>query len=132
MQHLSNAPLTSISMTRLFYFTLISALCTTISCLCMAQQVNTQSQAPVKIAIAGLTHTHVHWLLGREARGDIELVGIAEPNRELAQQYSKQHGYSMDIVYDDLSAMLEATQPEAVCAFNDIYGHLEVVRQCAP
>jgi hypothetical protein len=30
---------------------------------------------------AGLTHTHVHWILGRGDRGDIEIVGIAEANR---------------------------------------------------
>ncbi len=87
---------------------------------------------PVKIGVVGLTHTHVHWILGREDRGDIEIVGIVEPNRDLAQRYSDQHGYSMDIVFDTMEAMFEATNPEAVTAFGTIYEHLEVVQKSAP
>ena len=56
-------------------------------------------EKPLKIGVAGLTHTHVHWILGRGDIGDIEIVGIAEPNRELAQRYADQHGFSMDLVY---------------------------------
>ncbi|MEM6844900.1 MAG: Gfo/Idh/MocA family oxidoreductase [Bacteroidota bacterium] len=87
---------------------------------------------PLRVGVVGLVHTHVHWILGREDRGDIEIVGIVEPNRELAQRYANQHGYSMDLVYDDLETMLDETQPEAVTAFNTIYDHLSVVETCAP
>jgi predicted dehydrogenase len=86
----------------------------------------------LKVGVIGLVHTHVHWILGREKFGDIEIVGIVEPNRELAKRYSEQHGYSMDIVFDTIEEMVEAKQPEAVTAFNTIYGHLEVVEYCAP
>ena len=57
------------------------------------------AQEPLKIGVAGLTHTHVHWILGREPIGDIEIVGIVEPNRVLAERYAKQHGFSMGLVY---------------------------------
>ena len=89
-------------------------------------------ELPLRVGVVGLVHTHVHWILGREDRGDIQIVGIVEPNRELARRYSEQHGYSMDIVYDSLEEMVEAVQPEAVTAFNSIYDHLEVVQYCAP
>ena len=95
-------------------------------------QTQTTPPPPLRVGVVGLVHTHVHWILGREDRGDIEIVGIAEPNRELAEQYSKQHGYSMDIVFDSIEEMLDATQPEAVTAFNTIYDHLQVVEICAP
>ncbi len=87
---------------------------------------------PLKIGVAGLTHSHVHWILGREDLGDVKIVGIAEPNRELAQRYADQHGFSMDLVYDSLEEMIKATQPEAVTAFGSIYEHLQVVETCAP
>lgn len=93
---------------------------------------NNTSQTPLRIGVAGLTHTHVHWILGRENRGDIEIVGIAEPNRKLAERYAKQHGFSMDIVFSSLTEMLDKTQPEAVTAFNSTYEHLETVEICAP
>lgn len=89
-------------------------------------------QQPLKIGVAGLTHTHVHWLLGREAVGDIEIVGIAEPDRELAARYAAQHGFSMDLVYDSLEEMVAATSPEAITAFGTIAGHREVVEFAAP
>lgn len=87
---------------------------------------------PLRVGVVGLVHTHVHWILGRENRGDIEMVGIAEPDRELAENYSRQHGYSMDLVYGSMEEMIEKTKPEAVLAFNTIYDHLKVVEYCAP
>lgn len=87
---------------------------------------------PLRVGVIGLVHTHVHWILGRADRGDIEIVGIVEPNRELALEYSKQHGYSMDLVFDSIEEMIQNTNPEAVTAFNTIYDHLKVVEYCAP
>ena len=86
----------------------------------------------LQVAIIGLTHDHVHWILGREKFGDVDIVGIVEPNNELAKRYSKRHGYTMDIVFNTMDEMMEAVQPEAVMAFNNIYGHLEVVEYFAP
>lgn len=87
---------------------------------------------PLRVAIVGLVHTHVHWVLGREKRGDIEIVGIAEPNRQLAERYAKQHGYGTELLYATMEEMVEAVKPEAVLAFNSIYDHLRVVEYCAP
>ncbi len=87
---------------------------------------------PLRVGVVGLVHTHVHWILGREDKGDITIVGIVEPNRELAEKYAAQHGFSMDLVYDTLEEMVTATEPQAVTAFNTIYDHLETVKYCAP
>lgn len=99
--------------------------------LTMAQQ-TTAPTKPFRIGIAGLSHSHVHWLLNRADDGDLEIVGIAEPNREMAERYLKQYHLSPDILYPTLEEMLRKTKPEAVTAFNSIYGHLEVVQACAP
>ena len=87
---------------------------------------------PLRIGVVGLTHTHVHWILGREDLGDIEIVGIVEPNKDLAARYAKQHGFSLDLVYDTLDSMIERTQPEAVTAFGTIKDHLEILETRAP
>lgn len=86
----------------------------------------------LRVGVVGLTHTHVHWILGRPDKGDIEIVGIVEPNRALAKRYSEQHGFSMDLVYDTMDEMISAAKPKAVTAFGSIYEHLEVVQKCAP
>jgi predicted dehydrogenase len=87
---------------------------------------------PLRIGIAGLTHDHVHGILARAHDGDIEIVGIAEPNRELAARYLKQYNLSSALLYSSLEEMLDKCKPEAVCAFNSIYEHLAVVKACAP
>jgi len=91
-----------------------------------------QQVKPLRIGIAGLTHDHVHGLLARAHTGDIEIVGIAESNRELAERYLKQYNLPATLVYSSLQEMLDKCKPEAVCAFNSIYEHLEVVKACAP
>ena len=95
-------------------------------------QKDTVIQKPLRVAVVGLVHDHVHWILGREKRGDIEIVGIAESNRALAEAYSKRHGYKMDLVYSSMEEMIAKTKPEAVLAFNAIFDHLKVVEYCAP
>ncbi len=89
-------------------------------------------QKPLRVAIVGLVHDHAHGILGRANRGDIEIVGIAEPNRALAEKYSKQYGYRMNLVYATMEELIEKTKPAAVLAFNNIYDHLKVVEYCAP
>ncbi|MEM7368671.1 MAG: Gfo/Idh/MocA family oxidoreductase [Bacteroidota bacterium] len=90
------------------------------------------TDTPMRIGVAGLTHTHVHWILNRAHDGDFEIVGIAEPNKDLAMRYLKRHRLSEDLWFASLEEMLDKTQPEAVTAFNAIYEHLETVEACAP
>lgn len=90
------------------------------------------TKKPMKIAVVGLVHTHVHWILGRADDGDFELVGIVEPNKELAKRYLSHYGMSMDLVYDSLEDLLSEKKPTAVTAFNTIRDHLSVVETCAP
>jgi len=87
--------------------------------------------APVRVGVAGLTHGHVGWILGRGERGDIVVVGIAEADRELAARYAAEYGFSLDLVYESVEEMLEATRPEAVTAFNDVAAHLPTVEAAA-
>lgn len=98
----------------------------------MTTTIMAQVKKPLRIGIAGLTHAHVHGLLSRPQRGDVTIVGIAEPNKELAKRYADQHGYSLDMVFNSMAEMIAKTKPEAVAAFGTIYDHLEVVQTCAP
>ncbi len=87
---------------------------------------------PLKIGVVGLTHTHVHWILGRPDRGDIEIVGIVEPNEDLARRYTQQHGFTMDLVVPTMEALVSRGRVDGVTAFNSIREHLDVVRFFAP
>lgn len=86
----------------------------------------------LRIGVAGLNHGHVGWVFEADKRGDIEIAGIAEPNRVLAERYIRQHGLSMDLIFSSLEEMLEKTKPEAVTGFGTTFAHLEIVQKCAP
>ena len=95
-------------------------------------QLQAKAQVPLKLAVAGLDHGHVGWVFNSMNRGDYEIVGIAEPNRQLAERYAKQHGISMSLFFDNLEKLLDEKKPEAVAAFGNTFQHLAVVEAAAP
>ncbi len=102
-------------------------------CLVLFAIVNTYSQKkPIKLGVVGLVHGHVGWILERENKGDVALVGIVEPDRDLAQRLSDQHHFPMSIVYNTIEEMIAAVHPDAVAGFSNIYDHLSIVEACAP
>jgi predicted dehydrogenase len=90
------------------------------------------SQNPVRIGIVGLSHSHVLLLLKNLKRDDIQIVGIAESNRDLSNRYAKEFSLDKNIMFESLDEMLEKTKPEGVITFTSIYDHLKVVEACAP
>ncbi len=97
-----------------------------------AGHAQTANNAPLRLAVAGITHGHVAWILGRKDKTDVVLAGIYEPNTELAQRYAKKYNLAAGLFYTDLGKMLDAVKPEAVVAFGSIYEHMAVVEACAP
>jgi predicted dehydrogenase len=89
-------------------------------------------QEPIRLAVAGATHGHISFILGRKDKGDFLLTGVCEPNQELAQKLSKQYHFNTGLIYNDLEKMLDEVKPEAVVAFGSIYEHMAVVEACAP
>jgi predicted dehydrogenase len=99
----------------------------------MSFSVRSQSASkPLRVAVVGLSHDHVHWILGRKNRGDIEVVGYSDANTSLADKFSKQYGIDRGLFYSSMEEMIQKTKPEAVLAFNSIFDHLKVVEFCAP
>ena len=90
------------------------------------------SYKPVRMAVIGITHGHAGFILGRKPKPDIELVGVYEPNTELARRSAKDYNVSSSLFYTDLEKMLNETKPEAILAFGSIYEHMAVVEVCAP
>jgi predicted dehydrogenase len=84
------------------------------------------------VGIAGLSHAHVHQILGRLKQSDLVLVGVAEPNRDLAGRLAKQYGFDMALVYSSLDEMLSKGKPEAVLDFGPIAEHVKTVKAAAP
>lgn len=91
----------------------------------------TTSGTPVRVAVAGISHGHVGWILGRN-KPDVVIAGIYEKDIELAKQYAKRFNLSNALFYTDLGNMLDAVKPDAALAFGPVYDHLAVVEAAAP
>lgn len=87
---------------------------------------------PIRLAVAGVTHGHHSFILGRKDKGDFELVGVFETNKEVVQRHAKQYGFNPKLIYYNLLHMLDSVKPDAVVAFGSVYDHLAVVEACAP
>jgi predicted dehydrogenase len=89
-------------------------------------------EKPLRVAIAGLVHGHAEGFFGAELkRTDIEIVGIAEADRALFDQYAKKFGLDAKLYHADLEEMIAATKPQAVLAYTNTLEHRKVVEVCA-
>ena len=95
-------------------------------------QAQTPDAAPLRVAIAGATHAHIAFILGRKNKTDVTIVGIFEPNRALSARLAKRYQLDTALFYTNLIKMLDAVKPEAAVAFGSIYEHMAVVEACAP
>ncbi len=88
--------------------------------------------APLRVALAGLVHGHAFGFFDQfQKRTDLQVVGIAEADRQLVAQFAKRFGLAPGLFYSDLEEMLKATHPQAVLAYTNTYDHRRVVEICA-
>ena len=87
---------------------------------------------PLKVAVAGLNHDHAYGLMNQYKNGEVIIIGIAEPDEQLAKRYRERFQLPDSIFYKSISEMLEHVKPDAVLAYNAIADHLSVVEACAP
>ncbi len=86
----------------------------------------------LKVGVVGLSHDHANGLMNHYKRGEVILLGIAEPDANLVARYKSKFQLPDSIFYKDISSMLEKIKPDAVLAYNAISEHIDVVEACAP
>jgi len=112
--------------------TILAALGMTIGMTWAAKASAAQEKSPLQVAIAGLVHGHVDgFFRGALKRQDIQIVGIAEPDRPLFATYAKKYGLDDKLYHADLEEMVRTTKPQAVLSYTSTYDHLKVVQTCA-
>ena len=98
-------------------------------CIAFAQ---TSAYPPLRVGIVGLVHGHVHGFLEQTRnRSTIEIVGVAEPDRQLLFEAAGKYGFGQDLLFADLEDMLRKVHPEAVLVYTNTYDHRRVVEVCA-
>lgn len=93
---------------------------------------HTTAQAPLRLAIAGVSHGHIGRILRLvKENPQVELVGIFEADPALHAVIARRHGLARSLFHDNLDAMLEAVRPEGVAAFGTTFDHAAVVESAA-
>jgi predicted dehydrogenase len=94
--------------------------------------IGASAQKPIRVCVAGLNHDHAHGILNRYKDGIVDIVGIAEPNKELWVKYGKLYHIPDSLFFTDLKKMLMLKKPDAVLGYNAVANHVDVVEICAP
>ena len=82
--------------------------------------------------MAGLVHGHANGFLNRFGeRKDVELVGFAEPDREVAARYARRFRLDPATVHASVDEMLDRAKPQGVVVFTNTFDHLAIVEACA-
>lgn len=87
---------------------------------------------PLRVVVVGLVHGHAEGFFSASLkRTDISILGIAEPDRALFDQYAKKYGLDAKLYHADFVEMLNATYPQAVLIYTNTAEHRKVVEACA-
>lgn len=90
------------------------------------------ANTPVRVAIVGLVHDHALGLLhALPTNSSVQLVGIAEPDTKLAEQYEHRFHLDHGLFYTDMNAMMDKLHPDAVLVYTDILDHRKVIEAAA-
>jgi glucose-fructose oxidoreductase len=86
----------------------------------------------LRVGIVGLVHGHVDGFFQQSLHSpDIQIVGIAEPDKEIEAKYAKKYGFDRNLLFSDFEEMLQKTHPKAVLVYTSTFDHRRVVEICA-
>jgi len=87
---------------------------------------------PLRVAIAGLVHGHAGGFFSQALpRKDIQIVGVAEPDRALFDQYAARFKLDSSLYHADLEELLRTVHPQAVLGYTSTFDHRKLVELCA-
>lgn len=86
----------------------------------------------LKVAVVGLSHDHAHQIMNAYRENRVELLGIAESDKNLIARYTKDYQVPENLFYLDTKTMLKKVSPDVVMAYNPIDEHLAVAEVCLP
>jgi len=97
---------------------------------CVSQ--TSPSQTPLRVAIVGLVHGHVHGFLNQYQHSPaIEIVAVVEPDAGLRAAAAKRYGFGDSRIFSDLETMIAKAHPQAVLLYTNTYDHRRAVETCA-
>jgi predicted dehydrogenase len=108
------------------------AVLTAMLCARLTYGQSATAQSPLRVGIAGVVHGHVRDFLDHSRpTPEIEVVGVAEPDRQLLSEAATRYHLDSSLLYTDLETMIAKAHPQAVLVYTTTYDHRRVVEVCA-
>ena len=85
------------------------------------------AQTKLNVVLAGLSHDHVNLIMNSYAKGEVNIIGIAEENQDLVKRFKERAKLPDSVFFTNLTDLLKVRKPDVVLAFNAIEDHLAVV-----
>jgi predicted dehydrogenase len=100
--------------------------------LATAEALSADAPPPVRFAIVGLVHGHVHGFLPKALdRSDMQLVGIVEADPKLTAACAARYHLDAKLFFPSIAELAVAAKPQAVAVFTNTFDHQRVVEECA-
>src|SRR6516164_4450790 len=85
------------------------------ACLCLlttkssyGQSAAPETAAPLRVVIAGLVHGHAYGFFNQfQKRPDLQIVGVAEANKELAGKFATRYKLGQELFFTDLEEAIK-------------------------
>jgi len=88
--------------------------------------------SPLRAVVAGLVHGHAEGFFEQNLhRPDLEIVGVAEPDSQLATRYASRFGLDRSLLFSNLEEMLQKAHPRVALVYTTTRDHRVVVETCA-
>lgn len=95
-------------------------------------QSSPKPEPPIRVAVVGLVHGHVAGFLPElKSHPEIQLVGIEEPDKALADRYQQQFHLDPKLFYTHIARMIERTHPQALLVYTATSDHRCVIEIAA-
>ncbi|MBV8811712.1 MAG: Gfo/Idh/MocA family oxidoreductase, partial [Acidobacteriaceae bacterium] len=86
----------------------------------------------LRIGVDGLVHGHVAGFFNTALkRTDVQIVGIAEPDRSLFDSYAARYHLDPSLYFASLDDMISHVHPPAVVVYTNTFDHRKAVETCA-
>lgn len=117
-------------MVRLLWMAFVPALL--LASFCFAGVASGPTPPPLRVGIVGLVHGHVHGFLEQSRHNPaIEIVGVAEPDRQLLAQAASKYGFNQSQLFTQVEDMIAKSRPQAVLVYTNTFDHRRVVEVSA-
>src|SRR5215469_8996409 len=83
---------------------------------------DTKDVQPLRVGVVGLVHDHIHGFFRQFLhRTDMEIVGIAEPDQDLARRTAATYPIKDVPIFRSLDEMLDKAHPQAVVTYTSTF-----------